>query len=178
MANLNKVLLIGRLAKDPEVRAFPSGGKVAKFRFAVNFTRSRKDPATGQWKDGESAFIDVEAFNKQWDGQATGRQLADLVEQYLKKGTQVYVEGRLRMDQWEQDGQKRSRILVVADDIQFLEGRGEGGAGGDDTGRSRMTSPPQRQGNFSPPPRNTFDEGESEGPDSSPAGGQQEEIPF
>src|SRR5207248_2187912 len=110
-ANLNKVMLIGRLAKDPEVRTFPSGGKVAKFRFAVNFTRSRKDPATGEWKDGEAAFVDVEAFNKQWEGTATGRQLADVVEQYLKKGNQIYVEGRLRMDQWEQDGQKRSRIL-------------------------------------------------------------------
>jgi single-strand DNA-binding protein len=129
MANLNKVLLIGRLTDDPVTRTFQNGGKVSKFRFAVSFTRSRKDPATGQWKDGESAFIDVDAFNKQWEGAASGRQLADFVEQYLKKGTQVYIEGRLRMDQWEQDGQKRSKILIVADDIQFVESRQDGGAG-------------------------------------------------
>jgi single-strand DNA-binding protein len=178
MANLNKVLLIGRLAKDPEVRTFPSGGKVAKFRFAVNFTRSRKDPATGQWKDGESAFIDVEAFNKQWEGAASGRQLADLVEQYLKKGNQIYVEGRLRMDQWEQDGQKRSRILIVADDIQFLESRGEGGGGGEDGSRSRVSTPPQRQANPSASSRSNFEEPERDVADSPRAGGEEGEIPF
>jgi single-strand DNA-binding protein len=173
MANLNKVMLIGRLARDPEVRTFQSGGKVAKFRFAVNFTRSKKNPATGQWEGGESAFIDVEAFNKMWEG---GRQLADFVEQNLKKPAQVYVEGRLRMDEWEQDGQKRSRILVVADDVQLLDGRSEGGGGGggDEGGRSRVSAPPpprQAKSSATAPPGN-FDEPEPEGH------GGEGEIPF
>src|ERR1700736_2066524 len=90
MANLNKVMLIGRLTRDPETRAFPNGGKVAKFGFAVNYTARKKNQDTGQW-EGEAVFIDIEAFNSTREG---GRQLADLVEQYLRKGQQVYIEGR------------------------------------------------------------------------------------
>ena len=81
MANLNKVMLIGRLTRDPEVRTFANGGKVAKFGFAVN--NRKKNQPTGQWED-EPVFLDVEAFNRE-----NGRKLADLVEQYLKKGDQV-----------------------------------------------------------------------------------------
>ena len=127
MADLNKVMFIGRLASDPVMRTFPNtGGKVAKFRFAVTFTRSKKNPTTGQWEGGESAFIDVEAFNNPREGT---RQMADLVEKYLKKGNQVYIEGRLRQDTWEKEGQKQYRLLIVADNLQFLEGRGDGGEG-------------------------------------------------
>src|SRR5216684_7825535 len=78
MANLNKVMLIGRLTRDPEVRTFASGGKVAHFGFAVN--NKKKNPTTGQWED-EAVFIDIDAFNR---GEK-GRQLADLVEQYFRK---------------------------------------------------------------------------------------------
>src|SRR5690349_7736597 len=86
MANLNKVMLIGRLTRDPEVRTFgTTGGKVAAFGFAVN--NKKKNAQTGQWED-EPVFLDIEAFNRQ-----TGRQLADLVEQYFRKGAQFYLEG-------------------------------------------------------------------------------------
>src|SRR5262249_47144966 len=101
MANLNKVMLIGRLTADPEVRTFSNGGKVAKIRFAVN--NRRKNQATGQWEDAP-VYLDCEVFNR---GEQ-GRQ-ADLVEQSMRKGHQVFIEGHLRMDQWEQDGQKRSK---------------------------------------------------------------------
>jgi single-strand DNA-binding protein len=122
MANLNKVMLIGRLTRDPEVRVFSNGGKVAKFGFAVN--NRRKNSTTGQWED-EPVFIDVEAFNR---GE-TGKQ-ADLVEQYLSKGKQVFIEGRLRLDTWtSQEGQKRQRLLVVVENFQFLEPRGDGQGG-------------------------------------------------
>ena len=101
MANLNKVMLIGRLTRDPEIRTFANGGKVAKFGFAVN--NRRKNQQTGQWED-EPVFIDVEAFNRGESG-----KLADLVEQYLRKGSQVFIEGHLKLDQWtDKDGQKRS----------------------------------------------------------------------
>lgn len=138
MADLNKVMFIGRLASDPVMRTFPNtGGKVAKFRFAVTFTRSKKNPTTGQWEGGESAFIDVEAFNNPREGT---RQMADLVEKYLKKGNQVYIEGRLRQDTWEKEGQKQYRLLIVADNLQFLEGRGDGGEGYGQS--SRVSAPP------------------------------------
>src|SRR5947209_18139236 len=106
MANLNKVMLIGRLTRDPEVRTFSNGGKVAKFGFAVN--NRRKNPSTGEMED-EPVFIDVDAFNRGDYG-----KLADLVEQYLKKGRQGVIEGHLKLDQWtSQDGQKRSKLTGI-----------------------------------------------------------------
>src|SRR5580765_841352 len=104
MANLNKVMLIGRLTRDPEVRMFSNGGKVAMFGFAVN--NRRKNQQTGQWED-EPCFLDVEVFNRG----DTGKK-ADLAEQYLSKGKQVFLEGKLKMDSWTTpEGQKRNRIL-------------------------------------------------------------------
>src|ERR1700739_1746310 len=102
MANLNKVMLIGRLTRDPEVRTFATGGKVAAFGFAVN--NKKKNPQSGQWDD-EPVFLDLEAFNRLQGG----RQLADIVEQYFRKGRQFFIEGHLKYDQWTApDGQKRS----------------------------------------------------------------------
>src|SRR5947209_20096791 len=116
MANLNKVMLIGRLTRDPEVRAFSNGGKVAKFGFAVN--NRRRNSATGDWED-EPVFVDVDAFNRGERG-----KLADTVEQHLHKGMQIFVEGHLKLDQWtSQDGQKRSKLAVVCENFQFLEPR-------------------------------------------------------
>lgn len=136
MANLNKVMLIGRLTRDPEVRTFASGGKVAMFGFAVN--NRRKNQSTGQWED-EPVFLDVEAFNR---GEF-GKQ-ADLVEQYLAKGRQVFIEGHLRLDQWtnKEDGQKRTKLKIVVDNFQFLEPRPEGQGGG--TPRQATPSPATR----------------------------------
>ncbi len=122
MANLNRVLLIGNLTRDPETRVLPSGAKVAKFGFAVN--NPRKNATTGEW-ESNPVFVDIETWNA---GQKT---LADRAEQMLRKGKQVFIEGRLRLDQWTaQDGQKRSRLYVVADNFQLLEPRGEGEGGG------------------------------------------------
>src|SRR5580698_5994170 len=114
MANLNKVMLIGRLTRDPEVRMFGNGGKVAMFGFAVN--NRKKNQQTGQWED-VPVFVDCEAFNRGEFGKT-----ADLVEQYLRKGYQTFIEGHLVFDQWtSQDGQKRSKLKVVVDSVQFLE---------------------------------------------------------
>ncbi len=131
MANLNKVMLIGRLTRDPEIRVFANGGKVAMFGFAVN--NRRKNAQTGLWED-EPVFIDVDAFNRGEFGKT-----ADLVEQSLRKGNQVFIEGHLKFDQWTgQDGQKRNKLKIVLDNMQFLEPRGEGGM-------SRSASAPVRQ---------------------------------
>jgi single-strand DNA-binding protein len=158
MANLNKVMLIGRLTRDPEVRTFSTGGKVAKFGFAVN-TR-RKNQQTGQWED-EPVFLDIEAFNRGEFG-----KLADLVEQYLTKGRQVFIEGHLRLDQWEKDGQKHSRLKIVMDNMQFLEPRPEGPA-------ARAGVPVQRKPEPSYPNGSGFNE-----PEPDMAGESPDDIPF
>src|SRR5208282_3686624 len=165
MANLNKVMLIGRLTRDPEVRTFSNGGKVAKFGFAVN--NKRKNNQTGQWED-EPVFVDVDVFNR---GE-TGRQ-ADLVEQSLRKGNQIFIEGHLKLDQWTSpEGQKRSRLFVVAENFQFLEPRGDGGEGGP---RGPRMAPAQRRP-ASPSTSGGY-EHEPE-PAESPDAGGEAEIPF
>jgi single-strand DNA-binding protein len=157
MANLNKVMLIGRLTADPEVRTFANGGKVAKVRFAVN--NRKKNSQTGQWED-VPMYIDCEAFNR---GEF-GKQ-ADLVEQYLSKGRQVYFEGRLELDQWDDKttGQKRSKHKVVIENIQFL-----------DSGQRDGARPP-RQDSASPAPDAYVGDDAPSGP--APTVGN-EEIPF
>jgi single-strand DNA-binding protein len=124
MANLNRVLLIGRLTRDPETRVLPSGAKVAKFGFAVD--NPRRNATTGEW-ESNPVFVDIEV----WNSSGPGGTQADRAEQVLRKGKQVFIEGRLRLDQWTaQDGQKRSRLYVVADRFQLLEPRTEGAEGG------------------------------------------------
>ena len=109
MANLNKVLLIGRLTRDPELRYIPSGAAVAEFGLAVN--RYYNTPG-GERKE-DTCFLEVSAWGK----------LGETVQNYLRKGRQVFVEGHLNYSEWQnQEGQKRSRIRVVADNIQFLDG--------------------------------------------------------
>jgi single-strand DNA-binding protein len=154
MATLNKVMLIGRLTDDPEApRVLPNtGNKVVKFRFAVS--RNRKNPNTGQWEnDPNPLFIDCEAFSR-----GDNSRVADLITQYTRKGSQIYIEGRLQLDQWEdrQSGQKRSKHKVVVDAIQFLDTRGGSEEGGEFRGGSRPMSAPARSG-----PDNYDDVGDS-----------------
>jgi single-strand DNA-binding protein len=166
MANLNKVMLIGRLTRDPEVRTFANGGKVAKLGFAVN--NRKKDAQTGQWVD-DPVFLDVEVFNR---GEQ-GRQ-ADLAAESLRKGHQVFIEGHLRLDQWlDQGGQKRSKLLVVVDNFQFLERR-EDGQGA--TGGGMRAAAPARTPAQSGTPSSGGEEYDE--PGNTPHGGQEEEIPF
>lgn len=123
MANLNRVMLIGRLGRDPEVRTFNNGGKVANFSICVN---NRKKGSNGQWED-VPCWIDVKAFNRE-----NGRKMADLVEQYLRKGQQVYIEGNLTQETWEDKngGGKRSKTVITIQDLQFLDKKEDGGGGG------------------------------------------------
>ncbi|MFH1220555.1 MAG: single-stranded DNA-binding protein [Candidatus Eisenbacteria bacterium] len=108
LAQLNKVLLSGRLTRDPELRYTPNGASVSSFSLAVNRGYKGQD---GQWKQ-QVAFVNVAAWGK----------LAVLTNEYLKKGSAAFVEGRLSSRSWQtEDGQKRSAIEVVADRIQFLD---------------------------------------------------------
>jgi single-strand DNA-binding protein len=115
MAYLNKVFLIGNLTRDPELRVTPKGTAICQFGLAVN--RQFKDES-GQTRD-ETTFVDIEAWGKQ----------GELVSKYLTKGSPAMVEGRLKLDQWEDktSGQKRSKLKIVLDNVQFL-GRPGGGA--------------------------------------------------
>jgi len=143
MANLNKVMLIGRLTRDPEVRTFSNGGKVANLGFAVN--NRKKNQQTGEWED-EPCFLDLKAFNS---GFERGRKLADLCEQYLRKGHQAYIEGHLVLEQWtSQDGAKQSKIRVIVEDVQFLEPRSQGGMNDGGMGRS-TPAPAKSMGGYS-----------------------------
>jgi single-strand DNA-binding protein len=168
MANLNKVMLIGRLTRDPETRTFSNGGKVAAFGFAVN--NRKKNQSTGEWED-EPCFLDVKAFNRE-----TGRKMADLVEQYLHKGNQAYLEGHLVLEQWEDKngGGKRSKLVIVLDDLQFLEPRQDGG-----TSRAPRTSAaPARTG--APAYTNSGGARFNDAPEpvDEPPGTQDSDIPF
>jgi len=106
MASLNKVLMMGNLTRDPELRYVPSGAPVATFGLAVNRTFVTQH---GDKKD-EVCFVRVVVFGKQ----------AESCSQYLAKGRPVFIEGRLQYRAWEQDGQKRSTLDIVADRVQFL----------------------------------------------------------
>jgi len=168
MANLNKVMLIGRLTRDPEMRTFSTGGKVAKFGFAVN--NRKKNTQTGQWED-EPCFVDVSAFNS---GYENGRKLADLCEQYLHKGDQAYIEGHLVFEQWEKDGQKRSALRVILDGLQFLQPKAQG-AMNEGGGMSRPAA--ARQPSSTGPSSNGTDYYEEPAHVDPPAERDQE-IPF
>jgi single-strand DNA-binding protein len=106
MASLNRVFLIGNLTRDPEVRFLSSGTAVADLRMAV----SRKFKTQAGEDKEETCFVDVVVWGRQ----------AETCGEYLKKGSQAFIEGRLKLDEWEKNGQKQSRIRVVAERVQFL----------------------------------------------------------
>jgi single-strand DNA-binding protein len=119
MASFNKVILIGNLTRDPELRYTPKGTAIAKIGLAVN----RVWTSEGGEKKEEVTFIDVDIFGR----------TAENVGQYMRKGRPIMIEGRLKLDQWDdkQTGQKRSRLGVVAETVQFLgSATGGGGEGG------------------------------------------------
>ena len=144
MASFNKVILLGNLTRDPELRYTPQGSAVCEFALALNYVYTNKQ--TGQ-KVEEVSFIDIVAWGK------TG----EICAEYLKKGRQVMVEGRLKQDRWEaQDGKKMSKVRVTAENVQFVGSRpqGEGGGGGGGKG------------------------GGAPAPEDGPPPGQEEDIPF
>jgi single-strand DNA-binding protein len=139
MATLNKVFLMGRLTRDPELRYTPQGMPVTDLGLAVNreFT-----PSGGGERRKDTLFVDVTLWKKQ----------AEVVCQYLKKGQPIFIEGRLQMDSWEKDGKKNTRIRVVAENFQFLGGPGGGGGGGGGgRGPSMESSPPEMEESGRPP---------------------------
>jgi len=137
MANLNKVLLLGNVTRDPEVRYTPKGSAVCDLGVAVN----RAYTTDSGEKREEVTFVDVTLWGR----------TAEVASEYLKKGRPVFIEGRLQMDTWDdkQTGQKRTRLRVVADNMQLLGGRPPGGA--EPPAESRQTSAPPKKSASSEP---------------------------
>lgn len=155
MASFNKVILLGNLTRDPELRYTPKGTAIARFGLAVNRTFTNE---AGEKKD-ETTFVDIDAFGR----------TAEIVGQYLKKGRPIFIEGRLRYDTWDdkQTGQKRSKLGVVLESFQFLDFKGGGDQGTDQPTRSRPAS--------AAPPVAPSDPASPAEPDGPPA---EDDVPF
>ena len=132
MASYNKVLLMGNLTRDIELRQLPSGASIATIGLAVN---ERYKDKNDQWVE-RANFIDCEMFGRR----------AEVMAQYLSKGSPVFIEGRLRLDTWQDknDGSNRSKLKVVVENFEFVGG-GQGGGGGGGGGGGRSSSGPRRQ---------------------------------
>lgn len=138
MLELNKVMLVGNLTRDPELNFLPSGTALAKMGLALNRRYKSRD---GEQRE-ETAFVDVEAWGS----------TAEFCQKWLKKGRRVYVEGRLKQDRWEaQDGSKRSKLLVSAERVQFADGKQDAGGQQNYDDDSESGGPaPQRQSSSRP----------------------------
>ena len=172
MASFNKVILVGNLTRDPQVKYTTGGTAVTEIGLAVN--RRWMDKQSNQWKD-ETTFVDVTLWGR----------TAEIAGEYLAKGRPVLIEGRLQLDTWDdrESGQKRSKLRVVGENMTMLGGKGDnpggGGSGGGGAGRSQGTSqarsaapepdhePSESGGNYS----SNFD-------DQPSSGSQDDEIPF
>ena len=178
MADLNKVFLIGRLTHDPELRYIPSGSAVSDLRLATSRVYNTKD---GDRRE-ETLYVDVVVWNRQ----------AENCCQYLKKGSQIHVEGSLKMESWEDrnTGDKRTKIKVGADRVQFLDSRRDGGGGGggggsgggadrDDDVEYDAPPPPRRApsggagngsgpGSYAPPPKRPAPADDDQGDEDIP----------
>lgn len=156
-ADLNRVTLVGRLTRDPELRHTAGGDAICSIRLAVS---SRARSEDGSWGD-KSNYFDVTVFGRQ----------ADTAVQYLTKGRRIGVDGRLSWREWQaQDGSKRQSVEVIANDLFFLDSRGDGGGseGGAGQGQGWGTAPAPQPGGDLPVDRS----------DMRPAGNIDDDIPF
>jgi single-strand DNA-binding protein len=128
MASFNKVILMGNLTRDPELLVTANGHSICKLGLATSRVYSTRD---GERRE-ETTFVDVDAFGKQ----------AEVINKYMRKGRPIMVEGRLKLDQWESEGQKRSKLSVVLENFQFLGSRDDNDGG--NGGGYEKSSPPAR----------------------------------
>ena len=155
MASFNKVILLGNLTRDPEVRYTPKGTAVTELGMAVN----RVYTAENGEKREETTFVDVTLWGR----------TAEIAGEYLKKGRPVFIEGRLQLDTWDdkQSGQKRSKLKVVGEGLQLIGSRpGGGGGGGGGGGDEESSSAPRSSSKSAPPPK------------AAPSAPDDDEIPF
>jgi len=157
MASFNRVVLLGNVTRDPELRYIASGTAVTDIGLAIN---DRRKTASGEWVE-DTTFVDVTLWGR----------TAEVAGEYVTKGSPLLIEGRLKLDTWEKDGKKNSKLRVVGERMQLLGSRSDGSRGG---------------GKGPPPPRRTTTEdhgelaptGQYDGPDEGPSGGGDDDIPF
>jgi len=158
MASYNRVILVGNLTRDPELRYIASGSAVTDVGLAVN---DRRKNSNGEWIE-ETTFVDVTLWGR----------TAEVASEYLGKGSPLLVEGRLKFDTWETpDGQKRSKLRVVGERMQMLSGRGQGGSEGGGPSRPAARQNSQSQYRQAAPPDDAYNV-----PPAAPAG--DDDIPF
>ena len=164
MASLNKVILVGNLTRDPEVRYTTGGTAVTDVGLAVN--RVWTDRSSNERKE-ETTFIDVTLWGR----------TAEIAGEYLSKGRPCLIEGRLQLDQWEdrETGQKRSKLKVVGESLQLLGGRNDGGGGGGGGGGRPAAAPQSSQPAAAPQPSRSPDQAFY---DDAPAPPSDDEVPF
>lgn len=126
MASFNRVILVGNLTRDPELRYIGSGMAVSDIGLAVNDRVKRND----QWVE-ETTFVDITLWGR----------TAEVANEYLNKGSNVLIEGRLKLESWEKDGQKRTKLKVVCEKMQMLGGKGGGQGGGGGSSRTASADP-------------------------------------
>jgi single-strand DNA-binding protein len=187
MASLNKVMIIGNLTRDPEVKYTPKGQAIAEISLAVNRSYSTAD---GEKRE-EVTYLEVTFWGKQ----------AEVLGQWMKKGRPLYVEGRLRLDSWEdkETGKKQSRLRITGEEFQFLGSKNDGGGGGGGGGQydegagssrnsgggysqnrpqqSSQRAPQNNDYDDSPPPQRSAPSQQPR-PDAFPPGLDDDEIPF
>jgi len=164
MASFNKVVLVGNVTRDPELRYIASGTAVTDIGLAVN---DRRKTATGEWVE-ETTFVDVTLWGR----------TAEVAGEYVTKGSPLLIEGRLKLDTWEKDGKKNSKLRVVCERMQLLGGRGEGGRGaGSPAGEGKVRGPVRTGG---PGGGEEYAQASGyAGADEEPAGaGGDDDIPF
>jgi single-strand DNA-binding protein len=163
MASFNRVILLGNLTRDVEVRYLQSGTAVADIGMAVN---DRRKGQNGEWIE-ETTFVDVTLWGR----------TAEVAGEYLSKGSPLLVEGRLKYDTWEKDGQKRSKLSVVCERMQMVGSKGGGGGGG---GRGPSQNYDEGGGDYgdAPPGPPARASNQRSAPASAPPPPTQDEIPF
>jgi single-strand DNA-binding protein len=163
MASYNKVILMGNLTRDPQLSYLPSNTAVVEFGIATNRTYKKQDGSQGE----EVCFTDCQMFGKR----------AEVINKYLHKGDSLFVEGRLKLDQWQaQDGSKRSKMRVFVENFEFMGGgrrdggqQGQGGGGYSQPQQQQQQQPPQQQQQQNSAPAQDFD---------SPPFNPTDDIPF
>ena len=167
MANLNKVMIIGNVTRDPEIKYTPKGSAVTDLGIAVN----RVYTPEGGEKREETTYVDVTLWGRQ----------AEIAGEYCKKGRSVYIEGRLQLDSWEDktSGQKRSKLRVVGESFQLLGPRPGGGGGGHSGGDEEYSERPQNTQRREPSGGGNSGGGFSSGRSTAPqAPIEEDDIPF
>jgi single-strand DNA-binding protein len=164
MSNFNRVILMGNITRDIELKYTQSGLAVTELGLAVN---DRRKNQAGEWIE-ETTFVDVTLWGR----------TAEVASEFLSKGSPIFIEGRLKLDSWETDGQKRSKLRVVGERMQMIGGRGQGGGGSGGSGARGGSRAPQRDESEYSYADHGGDAEPQRGNSGGAAGSGGEEIPF